>query len=168
MDVIFRCSNPDCQQELSVDTAGAGSEIQCPSCGMTLVVPASEESASSAPPPAAAYEDINPIHASAAAKEVHHFVVPEHEKAPKAQITKPLPPLEVSAKEGDKKMRIRCIRRTDCVEVGKDKFEEVVGNFLAGVGEANIVSIDTINYTHQDMGTRQILTEYGVLIVYKG
>jgi hypothetical protein len=54
------------------------------------------------------------------------------------------------------------------VEVGKDKFEDVVSSFLASVGEANIISINTINYTHMDMGTRQILTEYGVLIVYKG
>ena len=165
MDVIFRCANPDCQQELSVDVSGVGTEIQCPSCGLTLVVPAPEEPL---PPTHPTHEVVNPIAGSAAAKEVHHFVVPQHEKAAPVRIEKPLPPLEVSAKEGDKKLRIRCIRRTDCVEVGKDKFEDVVSNFLASVGESNIVSINTINYTHTDMGTRQVLTEYGVLIVYKG
>src|SRR5262245_30275862 len=164
MDVIFRCTNPSCRQELSVDETGAGSEIQCPSCGQVLVVPSQEESA----PPASTPPDINPIHASAAAKEEHHFVVPQRERSAPAKIEKPLTPLEVTAKEGDKKVRIRCIRRTDCVEVGKDKFEEVVSNFLASVGETNIISVNTINYTHMDMGTRQILTEYGVLIVYKG
>jgi hypothetical protein len=168
MDVNFKCPNPDCQQELSVDVSGAGSEIQCPSCGQTLVVPALEEPAPPVAASATAHPDINPIHGSAAAKEVHHFVVPQREPAGPAKIEKPLRPLEVAAKEGDKKLRIRVIRRTDCVEVGKDKFEEIVGNFLAGVGDANVVSINTINYTHMDMGTRQVLTEYGVMIVYKG
>ena len=171
MDVNFRCANPECGQELSVDGSAAGTEIQCPSCGQVLLVPALEETeavAAPAPPPPPAHPDLNPIHASAAAKEEHHFVVPQHNREPRAIIEKPLKPLEVTAKEGDKKLHIRCIRRTDCVEVGKDKFEEVVSNFLAGVGETNVVSINTINYTHQDMGTRQILTEYGVLIVYKG
>ena len=82
-------------------------------------------------------------------------------------IEKPLPPLEAAA-ESDKKMRIKCIRRTDCVEVGKDHFEEVVTKFLDKVGEANIVSINTLGYTHVDLGSRAILTDYGVMIVYKG
>jgi hypothetical protein len=65
-------------------------------------------------------------------------------------------------------MRIRCIKRTECVEVGKDHFDEVVTEFLSKVGEANVVSINTINYSAIDLGTRQILTDYGLLIVYRG
>ena len=33
-------------------------------------------------------------------------------------IEKPPPPLEVAAKESDKKIRIKTIRHTDCIEVG--------------------------------------------------
>jgi hypothetical protein len=65
-------------------------------------------------------------------------------------------------------MRIKCIRRTECVEVGKDHFDEVVSKVLAEIGETNIISINTLGYTHVDMGSRQILTDYGVMIVYKG
>jgi len=78
-----------------------------------------------------------------------------------------LPTLEV-AKEGDKKLRIRCIKRTECIEVGKDKFEHVVTDFLSKIGEENLVSIHTINYNHIDMGTRQVLIDFGVMIIFKG
>src|ERR1022692_2399217 len=40
MDVIFNC--PKCEQELAVDSTGAGTEIECPSCGETIVIPAPE------------------------------------------------------------------------------------------------------------------------------
>jgi hypothetical protein len=83
-------------------------------------------------------------------------------------IQKPPPPLEAAKNSGDKLMRIKCIKRIECVEVGKDHFDEVVTKFLNEAGEQNIVSINTINYTHVDMGTRQVLTDYGVMIVYKG
>ena len=37
MDVIFNC--PKCEQELAVDSSGAGTEIECPSCGESIVIP---------------------------------------------------------------------------------------------------------------------------------
>ena len=37
MDIIFDC--PKCEQELAVDSSGAGSEINCPSCGEKIVIP---------------------------------------------------------------------------------------------------------------------------------
>src|SRR5262245_26818050 len=40
MDVIFNC--PKCEQELAVDSSGAGSEINCPSCGEPIVIPTPE------------------------------------------------------------------------------------------------------------------------------
>jgi hypothetical protein len=76
--------------------------------------------------------------------------------------------LEVAAKESDKKIRTKTIRHTDCIEVGHDKFDEVVTNFLSKVGEANIISINPINYTYLDIGTQKLMTEYGVLVVYRG
>ena len=50
MDIVFNC--PHCEQELAVDNSGAGSEIQCPSCGAKIMIPA--EATPPAPEPAPA------------------------------------------------------------------------------------------------------------------
>ena len=159
MDVIFKCNH--CEQELSVDASGAGTEIECPSCSQRLVIPQLEAG------PEGPRVFVNPIKTSAAAKEEHHFTVPVHDKPTESLISKPLAPLEVAAKEGIK-LRIKTIRHTDCVEVGHDRFDEIVTRFLEKVGEANIVSINTLTYTHLDIGSQKLLTDFGVLIVYKG
>jgi len=156
MDVIFQC--PHCEQELSVDAAGAGTSIDCPSCAQRIVIP------QPGPQQAAV---VNPMKSSAAAKEEHHFTVPMHDKPSEVLIEKPLPPLDVAAKEGIR-LRVRSIKRSDCVEVGKDHFDEVVTAFLGKIGEANVVSISTFNYTHMDLATRDWVTDYGAFIVYKG
>jgi hypothetical protein len=54
------------------------------------------------------------------------------------------------------------------VEVGRDRFEEMVSDFLAKVGEPNVVNVSTFNYQHLDLGTRQMVTDYGIMVVYKG
>jgi len=157
MDVIFNCSH--CDQELSVDASGAGTAIECPSCGEKIVIP---QPTGQPPRPQ------NPMATSAAAKVEKHFAVPVHTKPTESLlIGKPLPPLEVAAKEGIK-LRVKSIRRSDCVEVGRDHFDETVTNFLEKVGEANLVKIDTFNYTHMDLATRDWVTDYGVIVVYKG
>jgi DNA-directed RNA polymerase subunit RPC12/RpoP len=156
MDLTFSC--PKCNQELAVDAAAAGSEISCPTCHHKITIPT---------PTLSNIHPMNPISSSAAAKEEHHFKVPVREGPSESLIEKPLPTLEV-AKEGDKTLRIRCIKRTDCIEVGKDKFEQVVSDFLGKIGEENLVSIHPIVYNHIDMGTRQILTDFGVMIIFKG
>ncbi len=154
MDVMFIC--PTCKQQLEADATLAGSSIDCPACQAVIVIPAADPA------------NTRTSNASqAAAKEEKHFAVPVSEAPTASLIQKPLPPLEAQ-KDGDKILRTKCIRRTDCVEVGKDHFDEVVTKFLGEVGEPNIVSINTLNYTHVDMGSRQILTDYGVMIVYKG
>src|ERR1700741_2768575 len=125
MDIIFNC--PKCDQELAVDASGSGSEITCPTCGEKIVVPmppthlpgAGAVSHDSAHP-------INPIATSAAAKVEMHLKVPVHNKPAESLITKPLKPLEVTAKETDKVIRTKTIRRTDCVEVGHDCFDDIV------------------------------------------
>src|SRR5262245_61245234 len=133
MDVIFNCSH--CDQELSVDASGAGSEIECPACGEKIVIPQAAPSAA-APPPTPGHP-VNPISTSAAAKEEKHFAVPVHSSPTESLIGKPLVPLEVAAKEGVK-LRVKSIRRSDCVEVGKDHFDETVTRFLDKVGEPNL------------------------------
>ncbi len=158
MDVIFNCSH--CDQELSVDAAGAGTEIDCPACGEKITIPAP-------PPQSPAHHPVNPIASSAAAKEEKHFAVPVHAAPTESLIGKPLKPLEVAAKEGVH-LRIKTIRRADCIEVGKDHFDEVVTQFLEKVGEHNLLKVETVSHTHQDLATRQWIADYGVLILYRG
>lgn len=172
MDLIFNC--PKCEQELAVDSSGAGSEINCPSCGEAITIPEPEsavprpgvdngETAS----PRVEPHPVNPIATSAAARVEMHLRVPSN-KAAESLIAKPLAPLEVAAKETDRKIRVKTIKHTDCIEVGHDKFDEVVTNFLVKVGETNIISINTLSYTHLDIGTQKLLTDYAVMIVYRG
>lgn len=158
MDIVFKCSN--CDQELSVEDSAAGAEIECPSCNNRITVPAAQ------PRP----EVLNPMATSAAARaEQPHFKVPTYEKAPvAAEIEKPLAPLEAAAKHSDKLIRVRTLRHTDHVEVGKDLFDDHVSQILQKIGETNIISITPISYTHMDMATRAWITDYGVMVVYRG
>ena len=172
MDVIFNC--PKCDQELAVDSSGAGTEINCPSCGEAIVIPSPERSPVRAGvdhvPAAPRLEaaPVNPIASSAAAKVEMHLRVPVHKVPAASLIEKPLPPLEVAAKDTDKKIKVKTIKHTDCIEVGHDKFDEVVTNFLVKIGEANVISITTLTYTHLDIGSQKLLTDFGVMIVYRG
>jgi len=171
MDVIFNC--PKCEQELAVDSSGAGSEINCPACGETIVIPEPETVvARPGVEPGAGVtrveaHPINAIASSAAAKVEMHLRVPSN-KATESLIAKPLVPLEVASKSSDKVIRTKTIRHIDCVEVGHDKFDEVVSRFLGKVGEANVITINTLNYSFLDIGTQKLLTDFGVLIVYRG
>jgi DNA-directed RNA polymerase subunit RPC12/RpoP len=171
MDVIFNC--PKCEQELAVDSSGAGSEIDCPACGESITIPEPE---TVVPRPGLEVEPgtpriephtVNPMATSAAAKVEMHLRVASN-KAPESLITKPLPPLDAAGKDSEKGIRIRTIRHTDCIEVGHDKFDEIVTKFLNKVGEANIVSINTLAYTILDIGTQKLMTDYGLLVVYRG
>jgi hypothetical protein len=157
MDIIFKC--PHCEQELEVDAGGAGSTLECPACSNIITVPAADSDGATAAPP-------RPPPPQAPAEK--HFSVPVSATAGEALITKAKRPLEIEAREGDKKMRIKTFKRSDCQEVGRDKFDEKVSEFLEKVGQTNIVSINSINYSTIDMATHSTLQDYGVLIVFKG
>ena len=172
MDVVFNC--PKCEQELAVDSSGAGTEITCPSCNEPIVIPAPEavttrpglEGAPAAPH--GEVHPINPIASSAAAKIEMHLRVPVRSTPTESLIEKPPPPLEAAAKDTDKKIRVKTIKHTDCIEVGHDKFDEVVSNALIKIGETNVISISTLTYTHLDIGSQKLMTDFGVMIVYRG
>jgi hypothetical protein len=175
MDVIFNC--PKCDQELAVDSSGAGTEIECPSCGEAIVIPSSgpparlgsADHAVAAAPRGGGPAPINAIASSAAAKVEMHLKVPVHATPAASLIEKPRPPLEAAAaKDTDKKIRVKTIKHTDCIEVGHDKFDEFVTNFLIKIGESNIINITTLSYTHLDIGSQKLLTDFGVMIVYRG
>jgi DNA-directed RNA polymerase subunit RPC12/RpoP len=171
MDIVFNC--PHCEQELAVDSSGAGSEIQCPSCSEKIMIPeAATPSAPQSSPEGAVgashQSTAHSIASSAAAKVEMHLKVPVRDKPGEVLIAKPKPPLEAVARGAGKKIRVRTIRHSNCVEAGHDKFDEKVTEFLNEIGETNLIVAHTISYTHFDVGTQKLLGDYGVLILYRG
>ncbi len=77
-------------------------------------------------------------------------------------------PLEAVARGADKQIRVRTMRHDKCIEAGHDKFDEVVTKFLTEIGEPNIIGIHPINYEHFDVQTQKVMTDYGLVIVYRG
>lgn len=159
---------------MAVDSSGAGSEIQCPSCGQKIMIPAEAPPAPPAPhapAPAehagAGHQPSHTIASSAAAKVEMHLKVPVHDKPGEVLIAKPKA-VEVAAKGAAKKLRVRTIRHATCIESGHDKFDERIAEFLNQVGEANLISVHIIGYTHFDVSIQKILEDYGVVIVYRG
>ncbi len=165
MEIIFNC--PNCDQELSVDGEGAGSEIKCPTCGAKITIPNRPPEVALTPTPADGVHPINPIASSAAAKIEMHLKVPVRDK-PGESLVKKAVPLAVATKTGDRKIRTRTIRHSMCIEAGHDKFDERVTEFLNEVGEPNIVGLHAVNYEHLDASTQKVLLDYGVMVVYRG
>ena|ERR1041385_2793999 len=168
MEIIFDC--PHCNQELSVDAAGAGQEIECPTCHETIIIPPESKKNGAAATPETHTPSLAPsaIHSSAAAKIERHLKVPVRDKPSEILVAKPNPPLGVRKTGGAKQIRTHTIRRAACVESGHDKFDEVLTNFLNDIGEENIKDIHTISYNYFDVVTQKILVDYGVLVVYHG
>lgn len=157
MDVTFRC--PHCKQEMAVDASAAGQAIQCPTCNAEITVPS---------PDMANVHSVNAIASSAAAKVERHFSVPVRDAPAEVLITTPRKTEEEPvAVVGPKKMKVRVIRHTDCIEVGHDRYEEIVSAFLNKVGEENIISITPMSYTHIDIATQKVLTDYAVQVVFR-
>ena len=166
MDIIFNC--PNCDQELAVDQAGAGTQIECPSCGETITIPAGSGKVTTGSLPASPPATAAAINTSAAAKVEMHLKVPVHDKPAESLIGKAKPPLEVVQKGAGKRLRIRTIRRAACIENGHDLFDDKVSEFLHEVGEPNIVATHVVSYEQFDVGVQKIMTDYGLLIIYRG
>jgi DNA-directed RNA polymerase subunit RPC12/RpoP len=170
MDIVFDC--PNCEQELAVDSSGAGTDIECPSCHETITIPlestkaaTSDAPAEEQPVPSIAASAIN---TSAAAKVEKHLKVPVRDAPGERLIVKPKPPLESVMRGAGKQILQRTIRHAQCVESGHDKFDEVVSKFLNEIGESNIIGIHTVSYTHLDITSQKMLNDFGVLVIYRG
>lgn len=158
MDITFHC--PQCKQELAVDASAAGSTIECPTCNTAISVPQLDVSN---------VHTANAMSSSAAAKIERHFSVPVHDAPAEILIPKAKVGEEPPVTESDsKRLKMKVFRHTDCVEVGHDRYEELVAAFLNKIGEPNIVSINTLNYTHIDIGSQKVLTDYAIQIIYRG
>jgi DNA-directed RNA polymerase subunit RPC12/RpoP len=169
MEIIFNC--PNCGQELSVDEAGAGSEIPCPTCSETITIPEKSAKAAPAPPSDAIHAPSlapSAMASSAAAKVEFHLKVPVRTSPGESLIKKASVPLEAVAKGADKQIRVRTIRHDKCIDAGHDRFDEMSSKILADIGEHNIISTTTINYEHFDVQTQKVMTDYGLVIIFRG
>jgi DNA-directed RNA polymerase subunit RPC12/RpoP len=155
MEIIFKCSN--CEQELEVDASGAGTQINCPTCNAAITVPNAE------PANIVTMPDVT----NAARREEKHFKVPVRETPGEVLIKQASRKLDIPGKDGERTLRVKSIRRSECQEGGRNFFDERVSEFLEMVGQPNIISINAISYSHND-GAGHILHDYGVLIVFKG
>lgn len=168
MDIVFKC--PHCQTELEVDDSASGHTITCPACGKDLVIPAPSAATAKPPPPPAPSgpaAEGGPKSAMETARAMK-FVVPVTEGPVQTLIKKALPPLEAQAREPGRKMiRVKTIRHSDCREIGHDNFDLVVTEFLNKIGEESLVSITPVYYSYIELGTQKLLTDFGVMIIYK-
>jgi DNA-directed RNA polymerase subunit RPC12/RpoP len=170
MDIIFNC--PHCEQELAVDQSGAGSDIECPNCATSITIPMSSNpkvttgSLPAMPPPPAT--NVGSTATPPPAKPELHLKVPVRDKPSAPLIDKPKPPLGAVPKGEGKQVRIRTIRRATCIESGHDYFDDRAGAFLQEVGEANIIAMHTISYEFFDVSMQKIVSDYGLLVVYRG
>ncbi|MDE3067888.1 MAG: hypothetical protein KGJ60_10110 [Verrucomicrobiota bacterium] len=166
MEIIFNC--PHCEQELSVDSAGAGAEIKCPTCGELITIPGPPGTATPPGGTIVTGQPINAIASSAAAKVAMHLKVPVRDRPSESLIQHPAVPLEAVAKGADKQVRIHVIRHASCIESGHDRFDERTAEFLNKIGESNLISLHVINYEHFDVGTQKVMVDFGVMVVYRG
>lgn len=155
MDLVFNC--PHCRQELEVEASAAGEQISCPTCNTLITVPAASQESVKPPVPPASI----PV-------GDRTFAVPLTSQQMMPLIQRPPPPLEAAARESSHKLRIKTIRHGDCRESGHDNFDAAVSEELSRIGEENIVSINPIQYSSIDMSSQKVVSDYGVLIVFKG
>jgi len=162
MDIVFNC--PHCQVELEVEASAAGESIPCPECERTIQIPDAAPSvpASKPPPPPSSAA---PSTASTPEKK---FSVPMSNQPVEPLIQKAKPSLKAQAKaEGKRLLRLKTLRHSDCKEVGKDLFDDIVSDFINGIGEDNLISITPINYSYVEMGTQKLINDFGLAILYR-
>lgn len=193
MNILFNCTN--CSQEMSVEQAAIGAEIDCPNCGVKLVIPEGVPDPESMPQerdsetPAGESDDASApappkVEAPKAEEPPKKLAVPIRGKdAPKERLEEfsrkgvksksekeKGKEKDKEQKAGEKKenqIRVKTIRRNQCLEMGHDNFDDVVGDFLQSIDEKSVISINTTSYSYFDSQGKP-LSDYGVLIVYKG
>ncbi len=64
-------------------------------------------------------------------------------------------------------VRVKSFKRTEFIEIGKDMFDQNVSKFLTDIGTENIINILPLTYEHIDMASEKVVSDYGVIVVYK-
>lgn len=164
MDIVFKC--PSCQTDLEVDSLHAGQTIACPACEKPITIP--EPTAANVKPNAPAPPPPPPTAAGSVQRLDKKLAVNVTDRPSEPLIQKANKPLDVAAKEGRPGLRLKTIRHSDCKEVGHDHFDATVTEFLNKIGDEALVSITPINYSFLELGTQKLLTDFGVIIIYRG
>ena len=157
-DLNFNC--PKCGQNLTTDESLSGSDIECPSCSKPIEIPSVGD------------ENVDRIEAEpappvTAESEPKKLAVAVHEGG--EELLKKSSAHKEKEKEisGDGKICVKTIKRGDCIELGQDKFDEEVNNFIGKFSREQIISVHSLNYSHFDPTTQKYLPDYAALIVYE-
>jgi len=172
MDVSFNC--PKCGLHISADAEAVGELINCPECDVEFRIPPGRPR--QRPVPVDVKKSTGPAGALVSAKgktgptgkaSTHKPLVVPHHTGPQESLLKKAEPAAKANKGEPPKIRVRCIKRSTCVEVGHDRFDEVVTEFLNQVGQDNIIHMSPIAYGVVDASGR-MLPDYGIMVIYKG
>ncbi len=166
MDLVFAC--PNCRQELEADATGAGTEIECPQCGYGITIPDPTPQNIRATPVGAVHAPAGGGVSSTAQSKERKLTLPVSDKKVKIDISRPAPSLEMEAKAVGKKPHVKCFKHADYAAKGTPAFEKAVSDFLQSLGENCLMSVHPVQYSYVDAATKQALTDFGVVICYKG
>ena len=64
-------------------------------------------------------------------------------------------------------VRVKSFKRTEFIEIGRDRFDDAVSQALTAIGVENIISVLPLNYEHIDIASEKIVTDFGIIVVYK-
>ncbi|MBG89321.1 MAG: hypothetical protein CMO80_20830 [Verrucomicrobiales bacterium] len=191
MNIVFNC--PHCNVQMTVDEAGVGETVPCPTCNNEFQIPqgrpeeevktekaADEAAAAPAAPAAPAQKPLNPTPPQPGVKPAGDAAPAEKTKEPeKKKDAKPkipsgkdlaalLPNQKKAGHDDHEKgpgMRVKSIQHHLCIDMGKDLFDATVAKFIKTVPKEDIVSITPLSYSYKDSGG-DIISDYGVMIVY--
>jgi len=158
-DLNFDC--PHCGQNLTIDETQSGEQIDCPTCSKSIEIPKPGEQNSEVietkkPSP----DDTEPVEKK--------YSVPVHEGQPEILVKskKKNESIEEESIEGDGRICAKTIKRGDCIELGQDKFDEALNEFLGKLKREQILSVHPVNYAHYDPATQKYLDDYGAMVIY--
>jgi hypothetical protein len=165
MDITFSC--PGCGISLEVESEAAGQKFDCPSCHKPIQVPAAVAPEPVGGPPGSPAAPVAMSPQPPAPKIEKRISVPVTSNPVESLIQKPNKSLDAVSRDQKPGLRVKTIRHSDCKEVGKDKFDEVVSEFLNRIGDSAVVSITPISYSYVEMATQKLITDFGVMVVYR-
>ena len=154
-DLNFDC--PHCGQNLTTDESISGEQIDCPKCSKPFEIPKPGEQNVTVieyPPPKEEPKS-----------DAKKYSVPVHEGKPEVLVKSKA--VEEELMSGDGRICVKTIKRGECIELGHDKFDDVLNEFLAKLNRDQIISIQSVNYAHFDPSTQKYLNDYGAMIVYQ-
>jgi hypothetical protein len=165
MDITFSC--PGCGISLEVESEAAGQQFDCPSCHKPIQVPSPASPGLAGGPPASQVAAAAAVPQPQASKIEKRISVPVTSNPVESLIQKPNKSLDAVSRDQKPGLRVKTIRHSDCKEVGKDKFDDTVSEFLNRIGDNAVVSITPISYSYVEMATQKLVTDFGVMVVYR-